>query len=266
MGDIDNVKVGEDLVDSEELLKGKRMVPLGQIFPFLFEYISENFERQLGVSSPLDRNFLFLQQMITREKISKIEAYQCLQPLLNSVVDKKHLTITAIQRHETILDIDQTSKPQKSFSLFYLIPSPAETPQEPFDLLWLHTLYQNKLREKLPLSFNFSHILKAIAQCIKDNHFFFNLVEETEEKNNWTFQYDNGHIFIYYVPNIAPQPHLEKTTLCRWISVVEPIYERNISSSYHCFLDEATRKEILNDKESEIDTEEKEEECTTCSA
>lgn len=265
----------ETMISTEELLQGKTQIPIGQIFPFLFEFITEKYEKQLGVSSLLDRNFLFLQQLVTRERISKLKGFQCLQPLI-SPNTKEPLAVAAIQHHDTILGLHSELKKQNTFSLFYLTPKRKETP---LDLLGLHELFQDKLRAKLNKGVNFSHILKALYQCIKNNHFFFNLVEEEgEEKHNWVFHYDDGNIFIYFVPNVPPQPHIEKQITCRWISVDEPIHERTVQSAYHVHLSELEINSILEDKDAQMDENEMktsgedeskeamEEVCESCSA
>lgn len=269
-----NAEPTEETVSTEDLLAGKTQIPIGQIFPFLFEFITDKYEKQLGVSSLLDRNFLFLQQLVTRERISKLKDFQCLQPLI-SPNSKGPLAVAAIQHHDHVLGLHNELQKQNTFSLFYLTPVRKETP---LDLLGLHELFQDKIREKMSKAMNFSHILKALYQCMKNNHFFFNVVEESEEKHNWTFHYDDGDIFIYFVPNVPPQPHIEKQITCRWITVDEPIHERTVQSAYHVHLSQLEIQSILEDKDAKMEDDEvkpsgedeskeaMEEVCESCSA
>lgn len=238
----------EEMMEQQSILDGTARIPLSQTFPFVFEYVTERYEKQLGVSSLLDRNFLFLQQLVIRDRLSKCVGYQCLQPLIGDV-NQKHLVIASLQRHDSISDLYGEKKEQKCFSLFYLYP---EVKEVPLGLTELYTFFDTNIRPKLTSGANFSHILKALRQCIVDKQFHFSL-EEEGSKNVWTFHYNDHHIFIFYIPNQDPQPHTEKQAICRWISVTDPIYERKIKSVQHVTLSDFEIQSIIDDPAAQLD-------------
>jgi hypothetical protein len=239
----------------EELLNGKTKIPLGAVFPFLFNYINDNLEKTLGVSSKMDQNFLMLQQMITRDRISKIEGYQCLQPLLVSQSDQelrqRHPTVASLQKYDHILQADNSVEKKPCYILYYLKPI---TTCEKIDLTGLHELYQNEVRPKLATGFDFSCILKPIHQCFKSNHFHFAITEKNNE-NIWVFIYSDKYLFIYKLANIPPRPHVEPQAICRWISIDTPIYERQVVNTWYLPFTEIEMASIMQDEQASIPEE-----------
>ncbi len=243
----------EEQFTKEELMEGKTRIPIGAVFPFLMEYVSESLVKELGVTSVLDRNFLFLQQMMTREKASKATSYQCVQPLISQAGDgSEHLIVTSLQKHDQIVQGTGEKVDKPCFSLFYLVPQTVDTPM---DLAGFHQFFQNTIRSTLHPDANFSHILKALYLCIKSNQYHFS-IECLDKSMTWAFYFNKGHLFIYKVPSILPQPDVEKQIICRWISVADPIYERRILSSNHAFFNEFEIQQIVNDKDAKPADEE----------
>ena len=243
----------EEQFTKEEVMDGKTRIPIGAVFPFLMEYVSESLVKELGVTSVLDRNFLFLQQMMTREKASKATSYQCVQPLISNAGNgDEHLIVTSLQKHAQIIQGSGEKVNKDCFSLFYLVPKTVPTPE---GLVWFHGFFQNVIRPTLHPDANFSHILKALYLCIKENQYHFSICSQ-DKTMTWAFYYNKGHLFIYTVPDVLPQPDVEKQVICRWISVADPIYERRIESTHHLHFSEFEIQEIVNDKEAKPSAEE----------
>lgn len=225
----------------QELLQGKTKIPLSHVFPFLFDYITKNFQTEIGVSTNLDRNFLFLQQMVTRQRIQSINGYHCLQPLIEGK-NEKHLTVASIQKH-TSMYVQQRLVSKDCYTLFILHPSKSE---EEKDLLQFHEFFSNEMKPTIAEEIDFGHILKALYQCIMEHQFNITITSKDGEII-WTMTYKDGHVNVYKIANFPPQCDTEKQLLCKWISVSDPIFERNVAPYQHFYFNDRTVEAIKRD-------------------
>ena len=227
----------------EEVLAGKPTIPLKDTFEFLLQYVATQYEKKMGISTPVDRNFFFFQEHASRKQMSKIKRYTFLFPMLVDAENRKALL--AIQPYTELLRSDGTPFEKDAFLVHYLTPSEEHINSE-LPLITLNHFFQSEIRDREyeKGGLTLAHILASIISCLDDGFPHFSIQEgdntsEDPKRTRWSFQVlkeeDKVKLFIYRIVYAPPVDGIHESVLSPWISHTNPTYQRETKSA-KCFI------------------------------
>jgi len=241
----------EESFTKKEIEDGDVRIPLRNLFPYLFNMVSQSYGQRVGVDTEIGRNFLLLSQYNSRQKMEKLKGYQFLTPLLvdSSINDDTPLPLVCMERFPL--------PDNKSTIVIHLLnPKYPEgiQPGEPtpnamteFFAFFTETIRTRSFEQN---GLTFAHIAASILESRRNGYLHFNIQSGDEETpklgdTRWSFQCHKNELFIYPATYSPPLTEREETFLSPWISSTTPCVKRTVVpfKYYHFTNEELTQME-----------------------